>query len=77
MLELPIVYLSPVEIDLDVERIVDKDLIILFIINFYQSISKDKVWLLNILKSIFKFTPSQRYLTQQQKTLSSLWMKMH
>ena len=43
MLELPIVYLSPVEIDLDVERIVDKDLIILFIINFYQSISKDKV----------------------------------
>ena len=72
MLELPIIDLCSIQIDLDVERVVDKDLIILFIINLYKSISKDKVRLLHILKGIFEFTPCQRYLSQQQKALSPL-----
>ena len=58
MFELPIVYFSSIEIDLDIEWIVDKNLVILFVINFEKSTSQDGIGFFNILKSGFELSPS-------------------
>ena len=39
MFELSVVYFGSVKVDLDVERIIDKYLVVSFIVNFQQGIS--------------------------------------
>ena len=58
MFELSVVYFSSIEIDLDIERIVDKNLIVLFIINFEKSTSQDGIGFFNIFKSGFELSSS-------------------
>ena len=68
MFELPVIYFSSVEVDLDVERIVDKYLVVGFVVNFQQGISEDCVGLLNILECIFQLPSCKGYLGQQKET---------
>ena len=68
MFELPVVYFGSVEVDLDVERIVDKYLVVGFVVNFQQGISEDCVGLFNILECIFQLPSCERYLGQQKET---------
>lgn len=64
MFELSVVYFGSVEVDFDVERVVDKYLIVGFVIDFQQSISEDCVRLFNILECIFQLSSCKGYFGQ-------------
>ena len=61
MLELTIEDLSFVKIDLDVERIVHKNCVILLVIHLEESVSKNRVGLLDMLEGCFELSLSQGY----------------
>ena len=56
MFELSVKYFSSVEIDFNIERIVDKNLVVLLVVNFEKSISEDGVRLLNTLECTFELS---------------------
>ena len=76
MFELSVVYFGSVEVDLDVERIIDKYLVVCFVVNFQQSISENCVGLFNILECIFQLSSCEGYLGQQKETFRPLGMEI-
>lgn len=77
MLHLTIEYFSFVKIDFNVERIADKDRVVLFVVNLKKSVSEDQIRLLGMLKSYFELPFCQRNFGKKQITSSSFRVEIH
>jgi len=56
MLHLTVEYFCFIQIDFNVERIVDKNSVILFVVYFEKSVSEDCVRLFSILEGCFELS---------------------
>ena len=77
MHKLPFIDDGPVKKNFQIERIIGKDLIILFVVNNQKSVSEDCVSLIYILKGRCQLSSRHCYFRQKQVAPSTLWVQVN